>query len=225
MKLPNSYKERCLAWTSTGQKIIMYSHGEGRFRALLIGGVHGDESEGFLLAEKFIAQLKERKLHLRPEIKLYACARLNPDGCKNLRRTNHNNIDLNRNLPSKDWQGNFENVRYYPGPKANSEIESKITVKLIKKIKPHLIISLHSYERPMVNFNGLCENLAFAMSQKNGLIAKSDIGYPTPGSLGSYAGWERKIPTITLEIERGQNEKNVWECHAEGLVAGLEFYL
>ena len=30
-----------------------------------------------------------------------------------------------------------------------------------------------------------------------------DIGYPTPGSLGTYAGWERKIPTVTFEIERG----------------------
>ena len=77
----------------------------------------------------------------------------------------------------------------------------------------------------MVNFNGDCENLALAMGKKNGLIAKGDIGYPTPGSLGTYTGWERNLPTITLEILRGQEPGAVWDQHVEGFLDGIHYYL
>ena len=30
---------------------------------------------------------------------------------------------------------------------------------------------------------------------------EASIGYPTPGSFGTYAGIERQIPTITLELD------------------------
>ena len=31
--------------------------------------------------------------------------------------------------------------------------------------------------------------------------AEGSIGYPTPGSFGTYCGVERNIPTITLELD------------------------
>ena len=225
MHLPPPYKRKSIARTPAGKDISLYCHGAGSLKALLIGGVHGDEPEGFHLAKSFSKKLEDASLALDERVQVYICERLNPDGCEKLRRTNHHNVDLNRNLPSKDWQADFEKVRYYPGPKANSEIESKVTVKLIHKIKPDLVISLHSYEKVMLNYNGPCKGLAESMSLQNGLPAKSDIGYPTPGSLGSYAGWERKIPTITLEILRGQGEREVWEKHSEALRSALEYYL
>ena len=225
MKLPKEKQKIIIAKTKTNAPIELYCFGVGKLKALLVGGVHGDESEGFLLAEEYIINLQNGKIKLNPNIQLFICPRLNPDGCVNLRRTNYNNVDLNRNLPTKDWERNFKNPRYFPGTKASSEIETKTTVKIIKKIDPKIIISLHSYEKPMVNYNGPCEDLALAISKENNLIVKSDIGYPTPGSLGTYAGWERKISTITLEILRGQNPSSVWEQHCNALTKAFEFYL
>ena len=225
MRLALPYKRKNIARTLTGKRISLYCHGTGTLKALLIGGVHGDEPEGFHLAEAFSRELQGGSISLDKRVQVYICERLNPDGCEKLRRTNYRNVDLNRNLPSQDWQSEFENPRYYPGPKAKSEVESTVTVKLIHKIKPALIISLHSYEKPMVNYNGPCKGLAEAISAQNKLPAKADIGYPTPGSLGSYSGWERKIPTITLEILRGQKEKEVWEQHSQALCIALEYYL
>ncbi len=225
MKLPANNQSLTIAKTCISTPITLYRFFSGPCKALLIGGVHGDESEGFLLVERYIQNLKNEKLKLKKGVELYICPRLNPDGCENLRRTNHRNVDLNRNLPTKDWDASFKNVRYYPGPKANSEIESKLTVSLIKEIKPQVILSLHSYEKPMVNYNGPSEDLAKAMAKENLLEPKSDIGYPTPGSLGTYAGWERNIPTITLEILRGQAPEEVWEQHQKALTVGLEFFL
>ena len=59
--------------------------------------------------------------------------------------------------------------------------------------------------------------------KKNQYKITDDIGYPTPGSLGTWAGWERKIPTITLEIERDSTQDKIWSLHAPALEAGLRF--
>jgi murein peptide amidase A len=210
--------------TITGADILMVQLGDGPLKILVLGGVHGDESEGFLFLEKYLEELKNGNLRIPEGITLYMIPRVNPDGCSSLRRTNQRNVDLNRNMPTADWNGEFANVRYYPGDHAGSEVESKILVHLITETEPHCIISMHSYENAMVNFNGDCENWAVAMSEKNELPPKGDIGYPTPGSLGTYAGWERNIPTITLEIFRTQEPEAVWAQHLEGFQAGLDFY-
>ncbi|MCB1316876.1 MAG: DUF2817 domain-containing protein [Leptospiraceae bacterium] len=225
IQLPSAGESNRVGITCKGSAIELYRHGSGRMPVLLIGGVHGDESEGFILAERFQNELRNGSIEVSADLSLFICPRLNPDGCAAIRRTNHRNVDLNRNLPTTDWSGEFQNVRYYPGVSAGSEIESEVTIALIENIKPHMIVSLHSYEHAMNNFNGPSEELARAMSARNGLPPKGDIGYPTPGSLGTYAGWERKIPTITLEILRDQDADTVWKTHHEALIAGFEFYL
>ncbi|MFZ2490659.1 MAG: murein tripeptide amidase MpaA, partial [Thermoanaerobaculia bacterium] len=40
------------------------------------------------------------------------------------------------------------------------------------------------------------------LAATTGLPLQPSIGYPTPGSLGSYAGVERRIPIVTLELPR-----------------------
>jgi len=213
------------AKTDKGSEILLYRFGSGALPVLLLGGVHGDESEGFLCAERFIDSFRNGALRIPEGLSLYISPRLNPDGCAALRRTNHGNVDLNRNLPTGDWTDEFTNVRYYPGRAAGSEPESKLTIRLIEELDPAVVFSLHSYENAMINFNGDCEDLAVVMSRKNGLPPKGDIGYPTPGSLGTYGGWERNIPVITLEIFRGEEPDKSWEKHREALLDGFSYYL
>lgn len=225
LTLPAPGERALIGRSHAGRDIELYARGSGDLAALLIGGVHGDETEGFLFAERYLAALDSGEIKLDPRLRLYICPRLNPDGCAAVRRTNHRNVDLNRNLPTRDWAGEFTNVRYYPGAAAGSEPESTATLAMIDAVRPAVIISLHSYENPMVNFNGPCEDLATAMGAANGLPPKGDIGYPTPGSLGTYAGWERNLPTLTLEILRGQAPDEVWRQHRDGMGVALEFYL
>ncbi len=223
-RLPKSKQSKAIGASVLGRKIMLYRHGAGRCPVLLIGGVHGDESEGYLLAERFLKELQQGRICTSEKLSLYVCPRLNPDGCRQNRRTNHRNVDLNRNLPSADWKRDFENPRYYPGPAPKSEPESKAALRLLQSIRPALILSLHSYEKAMINYNGPCAELAMYMSSKNGLPPNGDIGYPTPGSLGTYAGWERAISTITLEILSGQKEQEVWHMHHEALRLACEYY-
>jgi murein peptide amidase A len=214
-------KKTILGKSTLGRDIEVHQLTEGKLPLLLIGGVHGDEPEGFFLVEKFE---KHSPLWegLQGLASLYLLPRLNPDGCAAFERTNGNKVDLNRNMPTKDWDPKAAKERYHPGPAPGSEIETKILIKLIENIKPVLIISAHSWE-PMINYNGPAKRIAEFMSQFCGLRISDDIGYPTPGSLGTWAGWERKIPTITLEIQREQSEVDVWKTHAESLRETLLF--
>ncbi len=216
---------RILGKSHAQRDIEVFRYGTGQLSVLLIGGVHGDESEGYVFVERFRSELEKDRLTIPDGVTLHICPRANPDGCADNRRTNHRNVDLNRNLPTKDWTGAFTNVRFYPGPHAGSEPENQAILSMISEFRPSVIFSLHSYENPMVNFNGDSQDLGQAMGKLNGLEAKGDIGYPTPGSLGTYAGWERNIPTITLEILRGQDPDTVWQTHLEGMQAGISYYL
>jgi protein MpaA len=61
------------------------------------------------------------------------------------------------------------------------------------------------------------------MSKYNGYPVEGDIGYPTPGSLGTYYGKERDIPVITLETWYDTGEK-AWQENAPGLKAVISAY-
>lgn len=175
--------------------------GKGK-RILFLGGVHGNETEGvaatlgyaeeFALAGKSPASTNE----------ILFIPVLSPDGFLNFSRHNGNGVDLNRNMQTTDWKKNDPGEKYYSGSAPNSEPETQLLLKVLEEFKPEFILSLHSW-KPMFNVNGPAHAYAEKMQRELAYEITEDIGYPTPGSLGTYAGWERKIPTITFEIERG----------------------
>jgi murein peptide amidase A len=203
-----------------GLTISAFQLTEGGVNLLLIGGVHGDEPEGFYLVERFMREGAWQEL--QGQASLWVIPRLNPDGCAKNERTNGRGVDLNRNMPTKDWTSEARAPRYNPGSSAGSENESIALMKLIDHLQPRAIISAHSWD-PVVNYNGPAKKLAEVIATYNKYKIADDIGYPTPGSLGTWSGWERKIPTITLEIERGSPEETIWKTHNEALIAGLHF--
>lgn len=187
---------------------------------LLLGGVHGDEPEGIRLVEEYLD--KKKYLTLPSDVRLLAIPRFNVDGCEQGDRRNAHGVDLNRNMPTKDWDPRAHKERYHPGPESGSEVETKLLVELLDRERPFGIVSAHSYD-PMINYNGPARAWAEVFSKSCGYRVADDIGYPTPGSLGTYAGWERGIPTITFEVQRDLELSKVYlECGA-ALEAGIEF--
>lgn len=175
---------------------------EGGKRTLLVGGVHGNETEGVRFMEEFAREFALDHSTSPVSCSIYVVPVFNPDGFLNFKRGNANDVDLNRNMPTQDWSDKFTEAKYFPGNHACSEPETGIMMKLIREYKPDFIISFHSW-KPMININGPAMPFAEIMKKKIDMKIVEDIGYPTPGSLGTYAGWERHIPTITLEFERG----------------------
>jgi protein MpaA len=184
---------------------------------LILGGVHGDEPEGVACARGLLQKFIEKfdlnlNLTLVPE--------MNPEGVLLKTRGNSNKVDLNRNLPTKDWSPVAATVRYFPGPAPLSEKENVALVQFIENEKPDVIFSLHSW-KPMLNTNGDLPE-AKIISEMTGYKIEPDIGYPTPGSLGTYAGLEKNIPTLTYEIERDIPFDQVLRIHVPAMIAGLK---
>lgn len=175
---------------------------------LFIGGVHGDEPEGVELANKTLAWLKDNSEKVQTPWVLIPC--LNPDGIALAQRVNANAVDLNRNYPSKDWNAQFTKARYYPGKFAGSEPEIKALIKFIDEMQPQLIIHCHSWHPCVVYAGPPAKKISDLIGQHTGYESRCDIGYPTPGSLSSYAWDDKKIPVICIEEQEGCPREEIW---------------
>lgn len=199
--------------------------GAGKRGVLVLGAVHGDEPASATLAEAFIASLE--KVVLPSDVTVVVVPTVNPDGLKANTRYNGCGVDVNRNFPTKSWQPAAQDARHNPGKRPASEPETRLIIDLVERYKPELIVSIHA---PLhcVNWDGPAESFAGAIAGANGYELKASIGYPTPGSLGAYAGIERRIPAVTLELPPTSSDEtirlNVLALHAalKHLAAGVE---
>lgn len=184
----------------------------------LIGGVHGDEVEGVYVLKELFQWLKME--HSLKDLPMIVIPILNIDGYKNQTRVNAHLVDLNRNLPTKDWTNTCKEPRYNPGPSPLSEVENQFLIKLMDKYKPGLILSFHSW-KPILNYNGDCQDVAEYIAQYNNYEIASDIGYPTPGSLGTFAVEKYKSPVLTFECpelkKHRESLKEIWQENEDAL--------
>ncbi len=182
----------------TGKEIVLLGS-ESAKNILVIGVFHGDEPQGKFLIENYLK-------HNDSSLLFIPC--LNPDGLAQNIRTNANGVDLNRNFPTENWELTEKN-EFFGGTAPASERETKFLVNIIEKYKPRLILTLHAPFK-VVNYDGDAEYIAQKISKIIRYPVEANIGYPTPGSFGTFAGIENKIPTITLELDE--------ECPVENLV-------
>lgn len=177
-------------------------------KILIIGVVHGDEPQGKFLIENYIANLKNNSIYPSKN-RLFFIPCLNPDGLELGIRQNSNKVDLNRNFPTQNWE-RVKEKEYFGGENAASEIETKFVVEILEEFSPNIIVTLHAPYK-VVNYDGPALEIAKKISEIIGYPVQSDIGYPTPGSFGTYAGVERNIPTITLELDEEIDVKELIE--------------
>ena len=173
---------------------------------LVIGVFHGDEPAGEYLINRYLQERHDTK----NRILFIPC--LNPDGKEQKTRTNSNGVDLNRNFPTKNWEKTEKSSEYYGGDTPASEQETQFLIYIIDKYKPDLIITLHEPYR-VVNYDGPAEKIAERISQITGYKTEKNIGYPTPGSFGTYCGIEKSIPTITLELPENEEQELLWNTN------------
>lgn len=207
---------RSLSRTHLGLPLWAYDFGTQGPRVLILGGIHGDEIEGVACARGLIDELQKNFPY---QLQVTVIPEANPEGVLLKTRTNSRGVDLNRNLPTKDWSPEVKSERYHPGPSPLSEIENKVLVEELKNVV--FVLSLHSWH-PVLNVNGDCMSEAEVLAKITGYKIDADIGYPTPGCLGTYAGLERNIPTLTYEIERGLNLAQVLKVHVPAVLEMLK---
>jgi protein MpaA len=172
--------------------------------AILFGAIHGDEPLGvhclIELARELVAQPPGRET--------WVIAALNVDGLAGGTKNNANDVDLNRNFASANWQAEHR-PGYFPGASPESEPETRALSALIERVGATRFVALHSPYRTC-NWDGSGRDLAEAMGRLNQYGATADIGYPTPGSFGSKYGADRGLEVVTLEIPF-MSEAQAWQ--------------
>jgi len=186
-----------------------------RATVLLIGVFHGDEPEGEYLIDKLMQDMEEDPgLIGYNRVLIIPC--LNPDGKQRKTRGNSNGIDLNRNFPTQNREGCTTEDRYNCGEVPASEVETSFIMDIVEEYKPDRILAFHSPYN-VINYDGPADEISEKMSKLSGYPVQVDIGYPTPGSFGTYAGKERNIPVITLELPGQGDPDNMWADNRKAL--------
>ncbi len=202
-----------------GRELRYWVFGSGTETVLILGGMHGDETSSTEVAYDLIewccdhpADLGECKVVIAPEV--------NPDGNAAGTRRNARDVDLNRNFPAQNWSA--EGGDHGPGFQPGSEPETRFVLTLLQIYAPVRVVATHA-AAACVNFDGPAEALAESMSRACGLPTTPTIGYPTPGSLGSYLGRDRDVPTITLELATKDRVGAARDDVLQALLAAIHF--
>ena len=196
-------------------RLHVLGHAADPWPTLILGAIHGNEPTSAVVAESLL-QLLRSNPELLSTRKVAILPVANPDGLARGLRTNKNLVDLNRNFPASNWKKGRKGI-YFGGDQPATEPETLAILQAFELVKPARVVSIHSMDRPCNNFDGPADALASAMSKGNGYPVKPSIGYPTPGSLGTWAGVDRRIPTITLELPRSQDGYAAWEQNRAAL--------
>ena len=207
--------------------------------ALILGGIHGNEPKSVYVCRKLI-DLLQADLGVGAGVTWVIVPLVNPDGFEVRRRKNARGVDINRNFPTTNWNaaelphsqtyratpldppaaGRARRSRMYGGPRPGSEPETMAVIRAVERFEPAWIVTVHSIDRGRFcnNYDGPGRGLAMKMRRHNQYPVRGSIGYPTPGSFGTWAGAERGLPTITLELPSHHSAKRCWEDNRRALL-------
>ncbi len=185
-----------------GVPLTVYVPDSASAEVLILAAIHGDEAETTVVVSETLRCLPAGDLRAA----VILCG--NPDGLLRGTRGNARGVDLNRNWPTSNWSpdpvfyksraNDARDIALSPGAAPASEPETTALLSLIEHLKPRAIISLHS-ALACVDDAG-ASHLGRQLADRCALPFLTEIGYPTPGSMGTWAG-ERGLNLVTLELE------------------------
>jgi protein MpaA len=168
---------------------------------LVFAGIHGEEPETTYALSRALRQLAEPPAHCA--VVLAA----NPDGLIRGTRANARGVDLNRNFPTRDWRADPvthrstnedpSDILLSPGSEPASEPETRALVALVARLRPQTVVALHAPLACIDDANASV--LGRRLARRTGMPLVRDVGYPTPGSFGTW-GTEQGLAVITYEF-------------------------
>jgi murein peptide amidase A len=223
-KSDTSMRVETLGRSVQGTPIKMYVFGSGTPSILIFAGIHGDEFASSFVAKNLVFSLSKDPSPCEGKTVAIIPA-INPDGLVANTRVNANGVNLNRNFPSNNWRLGKRGPDY-GGRSAASEPETRAIVKAVNELDPVCIVSIHVATGGTTcnNYDGPAADIAQLLADKNHYKVLESIGYPTPGSFGSWSGVDHNRPTITLELPSTISTSVAWQQNKAALLALIRHY-
>lgn len=185
-----------------GVPLTVYLPDQAPADVVVLAAIHGDEAETTVAVSEALRCLP------RGDLKAAVILCGNPDGMLRGTRGNAGGVDLNRNFPTSNWSpdpvfyksrsNDARDIALSPGAQPASEPETRALLSLLDQLKPRAVVSLHS-ALACVDDAG-ASHLGRQLADRCALPFLTEIGYPTPGSMGTWAG-EQGLTLVTLELE------------------------
>jgi protein MpaA len=203
--------------------------GDRPVAGLLTAAQHGEEAVTALLARRLLEQVPG-------EQSAWAVVPvLNPDGLLAGTRQNDAGVDLNRNFPAATWspaesftyppgidpslrRREHRTNRSSPGPGPASEPETQALIALIQRLRPALVVDLHSPLECLL-VRGQAPAAAVDLLSRSANLPVIDEIADCPGAFDDWLD-ENGIPAIVYEIEQA-GLPAVCARHLPGLTALL----
>lgn len=200
-----------------GRTIYAYQVGDSDASkvAVVIGQFHGEEKAGVDTARALMADARTVE-----GISLWVIPTVNPDGYAAGTRANARGVDLNRNWGYK-WVKTAKG-RYYSGPKAFSEPESKALKAFLADVDPRYVVGIH---QPLygVDSDGV-KNTALQKRLIKYLKLPSKAFTCRTGCRGTMTQWVNHTldgAAITVEYGSSPSKRYVTVTARDGLVKAL----
>jgi murein peptide amidase A len=168
----------------------------------ILASIHGDEAETTVVVSEAL-----RCLH-RGDLLAAVILAANPDGVLRGTRGNSRGVDLNRNFPTSNWSpdpvhyktraNDARDIALSPGAQPASEPETTALLALLQRLNPRAVVTLHAALACIDDAGG--SHLGRQLADRCALPLLTEIGYPTPGSMGTWA-MEQKLTLVTWELE------------------------
>lgn len=185
-----------------GVPLTVFMPDGGTAELVILAAIHGDEDETTVVVSEALRCIPQGDLRAA----VILCG--NPDGMLRGTRGNARGVDLNRNFPTSNWSrdavfyksraNDARDIALSTGSEAASEPETKALLSLLERLHPRAVVSLHS-ALACVDDAG-ASHLGRQLADRTALPFLTEIGYPTPGSMGTWAS-ENGLNLVTLELE------------------------
>lgn len=229
------YKSRTICQTTfsigtsvQGRSITAYRFGSGSSYVVFVGTTHGDEKSSTYTLNSWIDYLESHADQIPANRTVVVIPNLSPDAYAANKRTNANNVDLNRNFPANNWKQGVT----MPGGTYNSngggsaplsEPESSALANYILSVNPRLVLTYHAAAGVVIpNDSGDSDSLARTYDENSNLNYASNsqtgtiFAYDTTGAFEDWLHDKHGIPTLLIEHwtkssnEFTKNQKAMW---------------